>query len=201
MVSRLPTPASAAACLVSFALLGWVAAETSAPLPALTRRAVVGAPLDAPVEGGPPRARSSDAFDVPPTGVVTVPFEALAFDAYDPPELRGQDAEPLALEEFPPAAVRLEGREIEIEGFPLVTSFTGDGAERLLLTRFPPGCCFGNVPVVDEWVAVDLGEDRIDPGTGYDPIRLRGVLRVGEALDEGGFVESLYRLEGAGPAD
>ena len=187
------------ALLVSLSALGWVWSLTSAPLPALTERPIRGAPLDSPAGarfGVDPTETS--ALEIPETGTVSIELSDLAFDDYDPPELRGKEAKALEPGAFPETITKLHEREIEVAGFPLVTSYGDEGAQRLLLTRFPPGCCFGNVPVLDEWIAVEVREGtKVDPGTGYDPVRMRGTFLAGELMDETGFVESLYRLKDA----
>jgi len=205
MLLRFSSLGSITAFFVSLACLVWVWRETAKPLPALTLRPIRGAALDAPLEGQwnmhPAGASREAPLEIPDTGAVSIELAHLAFDDYDPPELRGANAEALGPKAFPETIEKLHGREIEIEGFPLIMEFGDEGAQELLLTRFPPGCCFGTVPVMDEWISVSVGEGDVDPGTGYDPIRMRGRFFAGEVLDDNGFVESLYRLEGAQLAD
>ena len=91
------------------------------------------------------------------------------------------------------AAAVLDGRELALVGYPQATR-TEDGAvHELILTRFPPGCCFGALPVLDEWVAVTPAEPLEAGGLG-GRMRVRGRLSVGEQIDPAGFVTSLYRL-------
>jgi hypothetical protein len=186
-----------ASLIISVLALAWVVRATSRPFPALTQRPIVGAPLDAPAGSRPERGEEEMHFPLPATGPVAIDLVQLAFDDYDPPEIRGAGARALGPEDFPERIASLHEREVELEGFPLITRLAGERADRLLLTRFPPGCCFGTVPVLDEWIAVELEEGRADPGMGYDPIRVRGKFFAGELLDENGFVESLYRLSAA----
>jgi len=200
---RTSQTASFLALAISLSALGWAWKLTRTPLPALSERPVQGALLDSPAGarfGVDPGAER--VLEIPATGTVQIELSDLAFDDYDPPELRGQGAGVLGPEAFPETVARLHGREVELRGFPLVTGYGDGGARRLLLTRFPPGCCFGNVPVLDEWVAVEVREGaQVDPGTGYDPLLMRGTFLAGERMDESGFVESLYRLEEARPAE
>jgi len=200
---RFTPTASFLALAISLFALGWAWKLTRASLPALSERPIQGALLDSPAGsrfGVDPVG--SRALEIPATGTVTIELSDLAFDNYDPPELRGKEARALEPGAFPETIARLHEREVEVMGFPLVTGYGEEGARRLLLTRFPPGCCFGNVPVLDEWVAVEVREGvQVDPGTGYDPVRLRGTFLAGERMDESGFVESLYRLQEARPAD
>jgi hypothetical protein len=64
-----------------------------------------------------------------------------------------------------------------------------------LLSRFPPGCCFGALPFPDEWIAVTL-TDPVAPLAADIPVEVTGTLEVGELLDGQGFVTSLYRMQG-----
>ncbi|MDA1266661.1 MAG: hypothetical protein O2816_16395, partial [Planctomycetota bacterium] len=147
---------------------------------------VVGLPLDAPI--------LRDVDETPPTFPEDgrVPMARLAVPGYDPPELRSDPA-PWTLEDFPPRVQILAGKTILTTGYPIATESLGDGDLRCLLSRFPPGCCFGSVPVADEWIEVLL-----DGAGGLDPNRaleVEGVLEVGEVIDELGFVQSIYRLD------
>jgi len=66
--------------------------------------------------------------------------------------------------------------------------------QTFLLSRFPPGCCFGSVPVMDEWVEVEA-----PPGTtSLIPdlrVEVQGVLEMGEIIGPTGFALSLYRMQ------
>ena len=177
--------------LVGLGLLGaaWVQAEAPGPLPAAP---VLGARLDAVIE-------ASEEVDVSVPGPgERVDLRRLAFDAYDPPALRG-GSETLGAAAFPESARVLDGRDLVLVGFPLVLDLEAGTVGELLLTRFPPGCCFGAVPVVDEWVRVELLEP-LDADEVPEQAALRGRLEVGEVLDGDGAVDCLYRLVEARPA-
>jgi hypothetical protein len=63
-----------------------------------------------------------------------------------------------------------------------------------LLTNYPGGCCFGMVPRLNEWIEVEMPNDgRVDYSY-YDPIKIVGLLEVGEAKS-GEVVTSLYRMK------
>ena len=177
---------------VALATAGWVLrseATYRAPAP---QAAVAGAPIDDPTER---RSGSNEAPDSLDRNAV-LELEQFAFPDYDPPELRAEAA-PLTAEAFPPRVRPLHGAEIRVRGFPLALDATQAGARAFLLTRFPPGCCFGSVPVWDEWIGVELASDLEDSLSPSEPVTLSGVLDVGERLDEEGFVTSLYRLRQA----
>ncbi len=169
------------------------AAGTAAPTLVVRGEPVLSAvPAAAPLEepGEPDEAARAQ-----PRGAVAL--ERFAFRGYDPPELRVPPGRPLALDEFPEHVRELAGRAIVIEGFPLAVELAGREVASVILTRYPPGCCFGSVPVLDEWI-----EARLEPGAAarlspYEPARVRGVLEVGEERDDDGFAVSLYRLRDA----
>lgn len=177
---------AAASWVLALGVAVWAWARGADGPTALPGPPVVGARLDEVVE-----RREGPDLSVPEPGAV-VDMGRLAFDDYDPPELRA-DAGALGVADFPPAARALDGRDVVLEGFPLVVDLDEGEVRELLLTRFPPGCCFGAVPVLDEWVLVELEQplpaDEVPPQAA-----LRGVLEVGEILDERGAAQSLYRM-------
>ena len=87
----------------------------------------------------------------------------------------------------------LDGQEVATVGYPLAVALERDRTRSFLLSRYPPGCCFGTVPALDEWIEVEAPPetDPLDPDV---PVVVRGVLEVGEDLDELGFARSLYRM-------
>lgn len=176
---------------------GWV---WSAPLEldALARLATSrGSPLPgAPIRSTPLRSVSPGAEpESTPAGPVQdgaeIDFERLVFDDYDPPGLR-QSAAALQPADFPEAARVLDGKRLSIVGFSQTLRVSAGSAEQLMVSRFPPGCCFGTVPVFDEWLFVELAEP-VDLVGLPSIVRATGTLAVGEVL-RGSGVECLYRL-------
>ena len=120
-----------------------------------------------------------------------IDFEHLEFEDYDPPGLR-RSPTPLVAADFPEAARGLDGKELSIVGFSQTLRVAEGATEQLMVSRYPPGCCFGAVPVFDEWLLVELEEpvDLVElPGI----VRATGTLVVGEVV-RGTGVECLYRL-------
>ena len=126
-----------------------------------------------------------------------VPFARFAFDDYDPPPLR-VDPTPIEPTGYPDSIAPFHAAFVAVLGYPIVTTAEDHEITGLLLARYPPGCCFGALPVLDEWIDVTLNvpaRDRVlDPTT---PITVIGRLELGELVVEGGTVGSLYRLRGA----
>lgn len=192
-----------AAVLVPAALcLVWSLAAAQAlrdGLPVFVRR---GTALSSPDMARPATGSEEEppALEPGPDGVIRPSLADLAFDDYDPPELRVGAGEALGPSAFPPAVAALDGRAVEVRGYPVVVDLEGDSVRGFLLSRFPPGCCFGAVPVPDEWLDVRGAADT-DWGdlVPVSPVTVRGTLEVGERIDADGFVLSLYRLVDAAP--
>jgi len=138
-------------------------------------------------EGAAPKV-SSD-------GLVYADFANLVFNDYDPPELRPASKPKLELTDFPEIVQGISGKDISIGGFMIAVDFNKGEVERFLLGRYPPGCCFGAVPLFDEWIAVDNERAKGEEFSPYEMITVTGLFEAGEELDEDGFVESIYRMD------
>ncbi|MFG0319916.1 MAG: hypothetical protein ACF8XB_21775 [Planctomycetota bacterium JB042] len=158
---------------------------------------VSGAPIDAPPVSPAPSTPPPITGDGTESSPAVVPLARFAFPAYDPAPLR-VDPTPLAAAAFPPPLPSLDGKRARLTGHPLVLEAEGGTVRSLLVTRYPPGCCFGPLPVLDEWVAVAL-ETPVDAAklAGDRPVTVVGTLEIGERVGDGGGVESLYRLRDA----
>lgn len=128
-------------------------------------------------------------------GAYAADFAHLLFESYDPPELRPPDKPQLTLEEFPEYPQLLHGKEVRISGFMIAADFKDRKVERFLLGRFPPGCCYGQFPLYDEWIEVDNAEADAEEYSAFETLTVRGTLDVGEVLDYDGYVLSMYRLK------
>ena len=128
-------------------------------------------------------------------GFYSVDFAHLLFDGYDPPELRAPDVPNIGLDDFPEHPQALHEAQIVISGFMIAVDWKDRKIERFLLGRFPPGCCFGQVPLFDEWIEVDNTKANCEEFSAFETITVRGTLDVGELLDDDGYVLSLYRLK------
>ncbi len=144
-----------------------------------------GQPLIAPVT-------VDDSASIPAEGGL-LDMALLALSDYDPPELRA-DPEPFSKQQFPATIRALDGHAFRLRGFPLAADMEGEFARTILLSRFPPGCCFGSVPVMDEWVevAAPKGTRSLNPDL---RVEVEGVLEVGEIIGPAGFASSLYRMQ------
>jgi hypothetical protein len=125
----------------------------------------------------------------------------ISFERLSVPDYEGEpyfdDAEQKPSEEiFPPELLALDGQKVALDGFMNPLDFEGREVVSFLLSPYPPGCCFTGMPRYDELVdAMSATEGETFQWYPYRALRATGVLRVGEQLDEYGYVLSIYRLE------
>ena len=165
--------------------------EEEKPQPAELQGALIASP---PAESSTAESPELKWRDVEWNDGDELPLEALLVPGYDPPELRST---PGLFDRsfFPDAVQRLDGRPFRIQGYALAIGSRVGQSERFLVCRFPPGCCFGAIPVPDEWIDV-MVENPPDIPAGEDVmVEVVGTLEVGELLDEQGFAVSLYRMQ------
>ena len=122
-----------------------------------------------------------------------VDFEHFVFEDYTPPEFR-EDKRLLTPEDFPEDIRAWNGKKVQLAGFMIAVDFKDKKIEDFMLCRFPPGCCFGGVPLFDEWVDCTPAYDEKRDWSPYEMILVEGTLEVGEVVDEDGFALSIYRL-------
>ncbi len=128
-------------------------------------------------------------------GTSFITFEDVAFPEYEPPELREVEDEVLELSEFPEAVLKLNGTEVAMDGYMVPVDFEDRKVTSFILSRYLPGCCFGVMPMMDEWIEVEVLEEE---GVDYFPfqiVRVTGEFEVGEVLDDYGYVRSIYRIQ------
>lgn len=148
-----------------------------------------------------PRASATPAAVRPIEGAGTVasplvvPFSCLSLPAYDPPALRA-DAQPLRASDLPAAIAQCDGKVVMLTGYVIAVNPDDAVADGVLLSRYPPGCCFGSVPIVDEWVAIEIAADARAAFPRSGMARVVGTFAAGEVWNAAG-AESLYRLSAA----
>ncbi|MFO0980324.1 MAG: DUF3299 domain-containing protein [Planctomycetota bacterium] len=143
---------------------------------------------------GVPAPPAPPALERTADGVLKLDLRELAFPGYDPPELRDPKGKALPFSSLPDGVRRLQGERVAAAGYAMPLKAVDGTVTQFLLTRFPPGCCFGAMPVADEWIEVALAEPRTEPFTGYEKVTAQGLLDAGEQLDEQGYLLSLYRM-------
>ena len=128
-------------------------------------------------------------------GEVFLTFEDLAWPEYQPPELRDLDEETIELSDFPEHLQELHGAQARMDGYMVPVDFEDKKVTSFILSRYLPGCCFGVMPLLDEWVEIEVV---IEGGVDYFPyqiVRVSGEFEVGELLDDYGYVRSIFRMK------
>lgn len=126
-----------------------------------------------------------------------IPFSLFAFPSYDPASLR-IDKTPILADSFPGALRPYHGKIAEVRGFMLAVELDGDDVKGFILSRYPQGCCFGAIPVFDEWIDVKVSDGNQDAFETLErEVKVTGPLEMGEVTDEQGRVQSIYRMRDA----
>ena len=182
------------ALVAAGAIYGWSRHDARALVDAAPWPTPLGSPIDAPApaaeDQGPPPLAGAGTDDDP----WVVPFSRLALPEYDPPGLR-DDPTPLAAADLGEELASLDGAVVSILGYVLAAELDGERVASVVLSRYPPGCCFGAMPVLDEWIDVAVARDQ-DGFPRDGQVRVVGRLSVGEVVGDLA-VESLYRLSDA----
>ncbi|MEO0649854.1 MAG: DUF3299 domain-containing protein [Planctomycetota bacterium] len=163
---------------------------------------LAGAPLDLAVLPGQAGSHSQNAYvagsassDLPlEEGVELYAFDDLLLPDYVPPSVLDEDEEHDPEGAFPAEVLELDGHRVALEGYMQPLSFDGNNVTSFVLSPYPPGCCFGGMPGLDEWVDVTVTGASIKY-IAYRVVRVTGELEVGEQLDDWGYVSSLYRMD------
>jgi hypothetical protein len=135
-----------------------------------------------------------DAPELEP-GVKLLSFSDLYLPDYeDNPSFDGEER-PASDEIFPPEILALNGQKVALDGFMEPLDFRNRQVIAFVLSPLPPGCCFGAIPRMDEYIEAIVMDEKGLPYYGARPIRAVGHLEVGEIVDEYGYVTSVYRLD------
>lgn len=131
-------------------------------------------------------------------------YESLTFDTLasyrirEPNWARLDDPEYIATlnidEEIPAQIIALDGSKIEIEGFMLPLEGEFENVRTFVLLKDQMACCFGVIPLLNEWVYVEVPQRKKIRSYQDELVTLRGTLRVG-AKFEGDILVGIYHLE------
>lgn len=131
-------------------------------------------------------------------------YELLTFDTLasyrirEPNWARLDDPEYIATlnidDEIPPQIRALNGSKIEIEGFMLPLEGEFDNVRTFVLLKDQMACCFGAIPLLNEWVYVEVPQRKKIRSYQDVLVTLLGTLRVG-AKFEGDILTGIYHLE------
>lgn len=149
------------------------------------------------------RQASAPEQPAPEPTIHRIGFDRLALPEYDgTPSLAGEPRRPKE-ELFDPEILALDGQRIALDGYMMPIGWVPGGREvaAFILSPYVPGCAGevdGNavyVPAMDAYVEATVKDEVGVPWLAYRCIRVVGTLRVGEELDEYGYVTSVYRLD------
>lgn len=135
-----------------------------------------------------------------------VSFALLASYNYVYPNLDGKmeegagsqpkaDAKPPQLPDQIPAKIKaLNGKKVTLQGFMVPSEVERGKIKSFVLLQNTMGCCFGVMPMMNEWVYVSM-----EPGKASEfypdlPISVFGTIEVGEEIEQGTVI-SLYRMK------
>jgi len=152
----------------------------------------------APIASAVPGDGSAAATELTGPAVDTdglLDMARLVVPGYDPPEVRA-DPTALTLDRLPPVVQAVHGQTLRARGYVIPIERDRGSIIRFLLSRYPPGCCFGALPVLDEWIEVTFDEGIELPADRDSVVEATGRLEAGEVLDADGYALSLYRMAG-----
>ncbi len=129
-------------------------------------------------------------------GIEWVDFDRLAIPDYSGEPTFDDEARPAREDIFPEEILALDGQRVAIDGFMMPIDWVPGSREvaAFILSPYPPGCHFGNVPRMDEYIEATVEGEAGVPWLAYRAIRVIGTLEVGEEIDDYGYVMSIYRL-------
>lgn len=96
-------------------------------------------------------------------------------------------------EDIPPQIKALNGEKIEIGGFMLPLEGEDDNLQSFVLLENQLACCFGAIPLLNEWIFVEVPKRKRIRSHQDEPIVLYGTLRVGAEFEDG-MLNGIYHL-------
>ena len=132
-------------------------------------------------------------------GYQSLTFETLTnFDIREPDWEKLEDPAYIATlnldEDIPSQIKALSGEKIEIEGFMLPLQGEDDNLQSFVLLENQLACCFGAIPLLNEWVYVTVPEKKKIRSYQDELVMIYGTLRVGAEFEDG-MLNGIYHLE------
>jgi len=162
-------------------------------------------PAPPPLLAAPPPEGSDPAASIPePTvnkdGFLELTFVNLGGWEYIYPldeEIATMPEEPdgSTLDRFPEHIRELNGKKISLEGFMIPADVIEGKVKSFILIKNQSGCCFGVMPLMNEWVYVTMAGDKTTEFMPDIPLKVQGEFKIGESVREG-MVVSIYRMFG-----
>ena len=126
-------------------------------------------------------------------GALMVTFSDLSLVGYDVDKLLDPDDDSQTMPEH---ITMLDGQRCAVEGYMLPMEWKKKKVVSFMLVRDMAGCCFGGMPMPDEWVEVVMEEGKGCDYYPYIPVLVTGKFGVGGETDELGYVTGAYTLIG-----
>lgn len=120
-------------------------------------------------------------------------FDDMADFDYTAPtldEIEGGTERP---QQVPAEILAFDNALVEIEGYMIPIEVEQGKVRSFILSRTLSGCCFGDMPNIQEWVDVKMQDGTDADYIPYAPVLVIGRMSVGELVDEYG-ITSLYRM-------
>jgi hypothetical protein len=126
-------------------------------------------------------------------------FKDISSWTYSQPTAKELEQDPEAVaksakERIPADIWALDGKKIALEGFMSPIDFDKTGVKSFSLIHNAIGCCFGMFPKMNEWVYVEMADDKKCDFFSVEPATIYGTFSVGEEIKDG-YVVSLFRIE------
>jgi len=185
-----------------------VAVDSGARLDAAPARPVGAAPAAAPTERAPVEVaapndsgadtREPERIDAGPR---RIRFADLSLVGYDVDAIFDPDDESQGFDDLPESLRELDGKDVALDGYMLPLEWEGKEVRSFMLVRDMASCCFGGMPMPDEWVEVTMAAGRTTEYFPYIPVLVTGALSIGGEVDDLGYVTGAYRLTAVSVAD
>jgi len=120
-------------------------------------------------------------------------FDDMADFDYTAPTLDEIDNGTKRPEQVPAEILAFNNALVEIEGYMIPIEVEQGKVRSFILSRTLSGCCFGDMPNIQEWVDVRMQDGTDADYIPYAPVLVIGRMSVGELVDEYG-ITSLYRM-------
>lgn len=120
-------------------------------------------------------------------------FDDMADFDYTAPTLDEIDNATERPEQVPAEILAFNNALVEIEGYMIPIEVEQGKVRSFILSRTLSGCCFGDMPNIQEWVDVRMQDGTDADYIPYAPVLVIGRMSVGELVDEYG-ITSLYRM-------
>lgn len=97
---------------------------------------------------------------------------------------------------FPERLKRFDGLRVTLKGYMIPTEWEEQSVTGFMLVRDLQACCFGGMPMPDEWVNVAMLDGEQAEYFQYLPVLVTGKLSLGGEQDDMGFALGVFQIAG-----